>query len=303
MNELKISVIIPFYKGDFFYSDLIKSINESILLCTINSVCFEIITIIDSIETTEQNIIDIKSSLLSHVKNLSIVVIKNKENIGVAASRNKAILAATGDFFHVIDQDDAVTKHFYVDAVPLLNSYNFILVNGNVNYLSAKYNSHKIYYLKPNITLIGLLKNDFIRSPGQVLFSKVLLTDKLFPEPKSYKGADDRFFWIRLFVENNKKIKVHYISKTNYVANIHNSNYSSDAINLKLSAIENWEIIRNELNVSSYNNIILRDIFRLKLSLPGHISFLNRITGYWAKIIYFLDPNKLIRFFFKRLKW
>ena len=42
------SVIIPFYRGQIFYSDLIISVKKSILDCDIKEVSFEIITIIGS---------------------------------------------------------------------------------------------------------------------------------------------------------------------------------------------------------------------------------------------------------------
>jgi glycosyltransferase involved in cell wall biosynthesis len=297
-----ISIIIPFYKGEVFYPILIQSIKKAITLFNSNIIQFEIITVIDSVESQIEDVESILKSL-KNIQNVKIIIENNNQNIGVAASRNVAISIATGDYLHIIDQDDEINEFFYTDVYQHLHDYSLVLVNGIVHYSDKKYNSHKLYYLTPNLSILGLLKGDFIRSPGQVIFSRKLLGDKLFPEPKRYKGADDRFFWIRLFIENEKIIQPQYINNTNYIAHIHNNNYSADASNLKRSALENWGIIRSEMNLEEYNRVIARDILRIKWGLKERLSWHEQLIGTWNTFIYFIEPNKLIRFVAKRKKW
>lgn len=299
MNK-SFSIIIPFYKGEIFYPFLIDSIKKAILFCNEDLISFEIITIIDSIESSFDTINQIVNDCFCKIKNVNIVTIKNEKNIGVAGSRNTAISISKGDYLHFIDQDDNILEMFYKELIPLLDNYNFVLYNGMVYYTNKKYNEHKLYYIKPSISVIGLLKNDFIRSPGQVVLSKKLLKNNFFPEPINYKGADDRFFWLRILIENEDNIKSIYNSNAYYIANIHNSNYSTDKINLKKSTLENWNMFINEVDTSKYNKYIENDILRIKYALNEKMTFYYNFKGMFLNLMYFIEFNKVLRFIIKR---
>lgn len=300
MNKKKISIIIPFYNGEVFISSLLDSLKESIILST-NSIEFEIIIVIDSMET-HQSVIDLLFIKIFSDISIELLVIKNKKNLGVAGSRNEALKQANGNYYHIIDQDDQVKKTFYPKIVSLLDTYNFVLVNGEIRYTSKKFNTHNLYYFKPSINIIGLFKDDYIRSPGQIVFAKELLCNELlFPEPKKFKGADDRFFWINLFLKNKNLIKPIYVAEPYYIANIHEDNYSSDAVNLRRSALENWQIIQSHLNFSDFDKLINNDQIRLKYLLGDHLNFLNTIKGSYLTLWYFIMPNKILRFLVKRI--
>lgn len=298
MNK-SFSIIIPFYKGDSFYPILIESIKKAILNCD-KTILFEIITVIDSIESNYEELSNLVEGYFHNIHNVTIITLKNSQNIGVAGSRNKAIRLSKGNFLHVIDQDDVILESFYSEIIPLLNIHNFILSNGLVSYINSNYNTHKLYYFKPNLTLHGLLKSDYIRSPGQVVFSKVLLKNNLFPEPITYKGSDDHFFWLILFNNNQENISPYYINNTNYIAYIHSDNYSNDKINLKKSNLENWDLILSKTNTFQFQRLIQNDIIRIKFILGEKLSLLNTLKGWFLNIHYFLEFNKLIRFIIKR---
>jgi hypothetical protein len=301
MNK-SFSVIIHFYRGQIFYSDLIISIKKSILDFEFKEVFFEIIVIIDSIDTNYDVINKITLECFNGLNNVKVVIKKNSENIGVAKSRNYGLSIATGNLIHLIDQDDTINPCFYSSIFKISEVYNFFLVNGNVHYRNNKYNTHKLYYLKQKLSVNNLVKNDFIRSPGQVVFSKKLISGIKFPEPSTYKGADDRFFWLKIFFMNVNSIKPIYLDEVLYNAYIHDENYSSDQINLRKSAIENWDIFikenkPNKKLLKSINN----DILSLKFSANIKQSRIENIVGLYHRVIYFLDANKIIRFIFKRL--
>jgi glycosyltransferase involved in cell wall biosynthesis len=294
------SVIIPFYKGEVFYPSLIVSVRQAMLKCDFKAVSFEIISVIDSMDTEHDVINKITLECFIGMSNVKVVTIKNNENIGVAGSRNKAISISTGNYLHIIDQDDSVLEVFYQEITPLLTDYNFVLSNGLVHYTNKNYNSHKLYYINPRLSTVGLLKNDFVRSPGQVVFLKELLKNKFFPEPKNYKGADDRFFWLRIFMENENNIKPIYITNSNYIANIHDDNYSGDTINLKKSTLENWSIFKNGVDTLKFGKLIDNDILRIRFALNENMSFLDNFKGRWLNMVYFLELNKILRFIKKR---
>ena len=209
---------------------------------------------------------------------------------------------ATGELFHLIDQDDTISPYFYSSILPQFDTYNFVLVNGRVHYENNKYNNHKLYYLKQKLTIMDLVRSDFIRSPGQVIFSKELISGIKFPEPSTYKGADDRFFWLKIFFMNDNSIKPIYLNEVLYNAYIHDENYSSDQINLRKSALENWimfikENKPNKKLLKSINN----DILSLKFSANIEQTRFENIVGLYHRVIYFLDANKIIRIIYKRL--
>ena len=298
------SVIIPYYNGEDFYHSLIFSVRQSILECDLNAVYFEIITIVDSMDTEHNVINKITLECFSGINNVNVITVKNSQNIGVAKSRNFGLSIANGDFIHLIDQDDTITPNFYSSIFAQISIYNFILVNGNVHYKNNKYNTHRLYYLKQKLTVNNLVGSDFIRSPGQVVFSKELISGIKFPEPAGYKGADDRFFWFKIFLNNNNSIKPIYLNKVLYNAYIHDENYSSDQINLRKSALENWDIFLKENKpnkklLKSINN----DILSLKFSANIKQSRINNLVGFFYRVIYFLDANKVVRFIFKRLNF
>ncbi len=297
------SVIIPFYNGEKFYINLLQSIFKAINKCSSENCFFEIITIVDSVDSSLEEIDSISRSVFSEKKNVVSVNLKNDLNLGVAATRNKAIAIAKGNFLHIIDQDDEVSENIYFESQKYLDKYNFILFNGVMCYTSKEFKKHKLYYLPPKLSIKGLIKDDFIRSPGQVVFSKELLHNKLFPEPKVYKGADDRFFWLRLFFENIKQIKPKYVSEECYIANIHDNNYSNDKENLKRSCLENWEIFTSEVDIEPYSKLILNDILRVKYILNEKMSILNKLKGIYLQSVFNLKASKMIRYVVKRFKF
>lgn len=297
------SIIIPFYYGEKYYSVLLQSILKAIKKCEILNCFFEIITIVDSVDSSLEYIETITKDVFSDEKNVVLVNLKNVKNLGVAATRNKAIQISNGDYLHIIDQDDEVSPDIYLESQKYLGSYNLLLFNGIMCYTHRDFNTHKLYYLSPRLSIKGLIKDDFIRSPGQVVFSKKLLHEKFFPEPKQYKGADDRFFWLRLFFENENIIRPKYISKECYIANIHESNYSNDRENLDRSCLENWNIFISEVDVKVYSKLISRDILRVHYKLKENMTFVNRIKGFCFQLFFNLKLSKMIRYIVKRSKF
>ena len=83
------SVIIPFYNGEKFYYNLLNSIFKAISKCNTVNCFFEIITIVDSADSSLQEIDSISRDVFSMKKNVVLVNLKNDLNLGVAATRNK----------------------------------------------------------------------------------------------------------------------------------------------------------------------------------------------------------------------
>jgi len=297
-----VSIIIPFYNGEKYFKKLVFSIVNSIKMVDI-SYTFQLIVIVDSIETKTEFINEILYNYLDSLINVKFEIIKNKINEGVARSRNIGFSISNGDLIHLIDQDDTIEPFFYSTILEASKNFNFILVNGNVNYESGNYASHKLYYFKQKLNIDKLVWSDFIRSPGQIVFSKELIINLRFPEPVIYRGADDRFFWFKMFVINSNLIKAIYLHQTLYNASIHSENYSSDKINLINSALENWHIFLRENKTNkkllrSINNNIKSLMYSAKIKQNG----IDNLIGFIFRCHYFIDMNKITRFIFKRIK-
>lgn len=291
---MDLSIIIPFYKHTEY---LIRLLNNIYNQETIKKglLTYEIIIIIDSIES---EITELKQSIQEAIGfNLleHLYFIKNATNLGVAASRNTGIKASKGKWLHIVDQDDEFNLDFYrLIQYNEQNNANFLLVNGLFKY-EPQHFTHKIYYLKPTINLKNLIIDDFIRSPGQVLFKKSILNGVFFRTAKCHRGCDDRFFWIELF-NNNDHINVVYSSTCYYIAHIHANNFSLDSMQLYQCSLELWDQIEGSMSV------------KYQKYIKANKACLNYITnkGYsrynlYCYLVYKYKAYRLIRYFYKHL--
>jgi glycosyltransferase involved in cell wall biosynthesis len=292
---MDISIIIPFYNHTHYLIRLLKNIyNQEIVKKGL--LTYEIIIIIDSIESEitelELSIQEaIGFDLLEHIH-----FIKNATNLGVADSRNIGIKASYGNWLHIVDQDDEFNSDFYrLVKDNETNNTEFILVNGLFKYESQNF-THKIYYLKPSINLKNFILDDFIRSPGQVLFKKSILNGVYFRTAKCHRGCDDRFFWIELF-NNNDKIKTHYSYTCFYVANIHTNNFSLDSMQLYHCSVELWEQIDGSI-MANYQKYVRANKACLNYITKNNSSLYNL----YCYIVYKYKPYRSLRFLFKNLK-
>ncbi|WP_077700048.1 glycosyltransferase family 2 protein [Staphylococcus hominis] len=118
-----VSIIIPTYNRD---KKLIKRALVSVLKQTYQN--FEIILVDDNINSDISN--DVKK-LVDELNDKRIKYIKNKQNIGGAKSRNKAIKIAKGDYITFLDDDDFYLKDKLKKQVDYLenNEFNFVISN------------------------------------------------------------------------------------------------------------------------------------------------------------------------------
>ena len=90
-----VSIIIPYYKKEFFIEETIKSI----LIQSYQN--FEILIIDDEINLAASKVLEKISSLDSRIK-----IITNEKNLGAGESRNVGINFSKGDYIAFCDSDD-----------------------------------------------------------------------------------------------------------------------------------------------------------------------------------------------------
>jgi hypothetical protein len=252
-------------------------------------------------ETDIELIQQINYTYFKESLNVQSLVMKNAKNLGVAGSRNFALSRITGEYIHLIDQDDEVESLFYNVSSSYLVNYNFILFNGFMKYNSIKYSDHKIYFVAPKLELKYLISDDFIRSPGQVIFHSTLLQNIFFPETKN-KGSDDKYFWINLFTVNLNNISPLYVRKPLYVAHIHDLNYSHNRINMVNSCLENWSLFDRTILEDKFKKYVDHDIQRLSFKINKNIKTKDKLFAMYLELKFKFKLNKVIRFLIKRRK-
>ena len=101
---MKVSIIIPFHKGDFFLRDCLDSLVEQ----TYHDM--EVIVIGDHAPGEDLILIS------EYEDKLNIKLYHLKDRTGVAAARNKGLEVATGDYVYFLDSDD----YLYEDTIEAL---------------------------------------------------------------------------------------------------------------------------------------------------------------------------------------
>ena len=127
---MKVSVLTPVYKTD---ERFLREAIESVLNQTFAD--FEFILLDDCPE-------DDRESIVRSYGDKRIVYLKNDRNLGIAASRNKLIDLAKGEYLAVFDHDDIcrpdrfAKEVAYLDANPgcgVVSSWTRLTSNGSVN--------------------------------------------------------------------------------------------------------------------------------------------------------------------------
>ncbi len=291
MSQIRLSIIIPFYKQIDFLLRGIRSVKVSLDKAQI-STQFELIVINDSPSFSQ-------ISLHENLKNNfdksfvdCIVFLANKENYGVAISRNVGLDCAKGECIHILDQDDEISEDFYLLTLQALEKADWVLCNGyfqNQN-LNKK---HLIYYFRPSLSIDNFILDDFVRSPGQVVFKSSLIKNCRFKPPIKYKGADDRFFWILMY-GLTPNMKTTHLSKPLYSAHLHDDNFSHDSQELYRSSKELWDampvdVFAPKQKLMNRNKLAIDYVLNLNRSLPAFIEYLR----------YKYRINRMLRFIIK----
>jgi len=192
-DGVSVSVIIPSFNHGEFLAEAVKSVLNQ----TFKS--YEIIIIDDA--SDDEISTDIALSFASQ----NIRVLVNKKNLGVCASRNRAIEQARGEFILPLDADDKIAPTYIEKAVAALESGVADVVYCKVMLFGAK---RKDWGL-PHFSSYNILF-------GNLVFNCALYRRKDWKEVGGYSeafvnGYEDWDFWLS-FLERQKtfyKIEEH----------------------------------------------------------------------------------------------
>ena len=231
-----ISVIMPCYNAERF----IRPAIESVLNQSFKNIEF---IIIDDGSTDRSSEI-IKNYQLSH----EIIYIKNEKRKGVAASLNKGIQAAKGEFIARMDADDiAVPERFEKQIDYMRRNKHCVVCGSHCYYIDEKDQIiGKRYYAQTDkmIRKTMLQMNPFAH-PSTIIRKSVLTGNNIFYSD-AYKRAEDYHLWFRL-------------SKYGTFANINSFllmyRISEDAVKLRHTREMLWDTIRLKLKYRCYKEI------------------------------------------------
>lgn len=213
-KEPLVSVIMPTYKNDKSFQNAISSVlNQS----------YKNLELIIVDDNFDGNIKNNNEKLINSINDNRIRYIQNEKNIGSAASRNKAIWLAKGEYITFLDDDDLYLadkiknqvfemmkndSDFSASNVLLYNSSDKVIDKRSRTYL---YNKHKeslfVKHLKYHITCTDTLmfKTNFIKEingfDNNDLGDEFFLMSKAFQ--KSPKFCHINKYDVKAFVHND----------------------------------------------------------------------------------------------------
>ncbi len=241
-----VSVIIPYYKNQFY----IKKTVNSILKQSYQK--FEIIIVNDEPGKLSKNIL---FSLKK--KDKRIKIIHNRKNIGAGRSRNKAIKYAKGTYIAFIDSDDVWKKNKLNTQINIMKKFNYNV--SHTAYYIIDQNDNKLALRKSKNLNLKDLKNSCDVGLSTVVVKKVILKkDILF---SNFKTKEDYFLWLK--IAHHGEI-FHYIKHPlSYWRKTQNS-LSSSIIQKLIDSYRLYYHFENNSIISIYRTIILSFNFLIK---------------------------------------
>ena len=222
-NKPKVSVIIPYYKGEKFIAKAI----ESVLNQTYQN--FEIV-IVDDVPTD-----NIMTVLEPYITDSKVKLVQHERNKGIPSARNTGIKHSTGKYIAFLDQDDlwfpqklecqvAVFERASTDLGLVFSKMDMIDSEGIVEKCSPAGNvPSQINNLSLREVLKALFLNgNFVPIITVLVRRECITTTGLFDETIR-GGADDYEFCLRVAT----KYKVEYLDIPLAAHRIHSTNYSN----------------------------------------------------------------------------
>jgi len=184
----RISVIMPVYNGEKYLKEAI----DSILHQTFDD--FELIVINDcSSDSTEE--------IIQSYDDCRIRYIKNEKNSGVAATLNRGLDIAEGEYIARMDADDiSLPQRFEKQAEFLDQNPDVAVCGAEVELFGDVENSDTYTVFGKDETKINLLFSSCLCHPAVMMRSSVM---KNYRYDKTYDKFEDYEMWTRVMLKHN----------------------------------------------------------------------------------------------------
>lgn len=190
----KISVVLPLKNGERYVADCLRSIDNQSLCVT------EIIVVDDGCD--DESLAVIKT--VSATMRTPLVVVAG-EGIGQSAARNRGVIAATGDFVALIDQDDIWTslhvellaRELEIHPESRLTYSDFTLIDEN-GFVVSKHFNVRLGNTHPKASVLEIIREDVFALPSCMLFRRFAFLELGGFNPE-LQGFEDDEFYLRAF--------------------------------------------------------------------------------------------------------
>lgn len=218
MIDYKVSIIIPIYKAEKF----IERCARSLLNQNFNSI--EYIFIND--DSPDDSFKIVRELIEKSNRKEDIKLLENEHNLGVAKTRKKGMLEATGEYVIQIDADDWIESNMISTLYNKAKQDNadIAVCDYYISFITGKETYRKEEY-KPNIdfNIKNIMLGKVHPAFWNTLIKRNLYVEKnIFPEGKINMGEDYEMM-LKLFLSTEK---VTYIPK----ALLHYTQYNENSI-------------------------------------------------------------------------
>lgn len=306
MPLTKISIIIPFYKGEIFIVNLLDSLELS-LQSSKKKISVETVIVLDSLLSD----ITIERKMYEYT-NLNVKIINNNNNMGVAYSRSKGMEYATGDYVTFIDQDDFVSISYFRSLEDKLSkkTIDIIWMNGYL-YFTKNETRIMMFPIKPTFTLKTFIYNNIIPTPSFLIVKRERILKyniSFYQQDISDKivGVDDWFFILQLLIKKTDDFVIEYVDSANVFYCLHLENYSHNINKMTNSAANLLAYISSKYDLHSYKiKDRITTLFYMEYFYKNRIKavLFHPVLFFKTLFFYLKDVNRVCRLIIHLIKY
>lgn len=269
MDDVCVSIITPFYKGNRYMQQLIECVSRNAK--TAENYHIELVIVNDSPGVEPEYD-------ATWIKDFDLHIVNNVQNMGILRSRAEGVRNARGQYVIMLDQDDLLSDNAVKTQMLCIDDGDIVVGNGldqNPNNEGAIYKSRRqqekvlekrFYYTIGNL----------IVSPGQVMIRKDIIPDLWLKSDLKQNGSDDLLLWL-ILLNGEYKWRLNYHSV--YVHIYTGENVSSDLEKMVTSSMEVLDIleINHMISESERKRCVKR--FNMRKRYEGQ-GMLRKIMAY-----------------------
>ena len=273
---MDVSVIIPFYKGHKYLSNLERMLEANYR--NINEYSMEVLFVNDYPE----DILVLDTSIYKY----EVHVINNITNVGIHRSRLIGLENSKGEFILFLDQDDEIDDTLIVNQLQKIKKSGADIMITNGLYMNPDGSKHLIYKNNKHLNCCKDINcyicfTNPIVSPGQALIRRDAIPDEWKGHFFSENGADDFYLWLLMFYYK-REYEINPQVLYTHVYTGENTSFQSEKMKKSINEmIENlegkysryqlWKIKRRNIYSASYKKGILHKLLYLDVCLSRKI--------------------------------
>ena len=279
---MDVSIIVPLYHGTKYIKNLLQMIRRNIESAgTIN---VELVLVNDSPEDEPEDS-DIQDA------DFPILLIRNKENLGIQRARLCGAEHSHGRYLLFLDQDDVILddaiRKLYdaVQSGDIAVSDWLLEVSGKHGIDSQEVLANTKCYSVKRFSCGG----NVIGPPGHCMLRRDCLPSCWRNRIMRINGADDYLLWIGMLAEKRKFIRC---EGKLYIHKYHDGCFSNDELNIWKSEEEAFQLAADEYEISAFWRRIHARFIRWRIRCATIMNQQSSLFTRWVMLL--LCPEQLL---------